>query len=149
LNLTYTHAALSAPMPSYSTAVGNRGDRLPYIPLWTGSLTADYSHVLRNGWTATLGVGAHYTGQRYVTIDNPGNCTLCPTVPSLRPYGALDAHAGISNDPWNVHLNVRNLTNKYSLVDMTFGGGPTYDLPPVVATTLSGRLFTLGVDRRF
>jgi outer membrane receptor protein involved in Fe transport len=152
-NLTYTHAVLSAPMPTGSTLVGDRGDRLPYIPLWSGSLAADYTHVLRHDWVGKLGAGWRYTGQRYTTIDNLGNCpTNCAgaqSLPSLRPYGVFDLHAGVSDDRWKVRLAVRNLTNKYAVVDMSGSGGLSFDPAPIAATVLSGRLITLGVDRQF
>jgi iron complex outermembrane receptor protein len=153
LNFTYTHAVLSEPMPSGSTLVGDRGDRLPYAPMWSGSLTADYTHSLKQGWKGTIAAGWRYTGQRYTTINNPGNCPIncagAPIVPSLRPYGVVDLRAGVSNDAWSLHVAVRNLTDKYALVDMTGAGGPPFDVEPIFATVLSGRLFTLGVDRRF
>ena len=152
LSTVYTHAVLSAPMPSGSTLVGDRGDRLPYIPLWSGSLTADYTHALRGDWVGALGAGWRYTGQRYTTINNPGNCPLncvgAQSVPTLRPYGVFDLHAGIADERWNVRLSVRNLTNKYALVDMYGGGGQTFDPTPIGATVLSGRVFTLGIDYR-
>jgi outer membrane receptor protein involved in Fe transport len=150
LTLNYTHAALSAPMPVNSSLVGNRGDRLPYTPIWSAALTADYTLLLKDGWTGVLGGGWHYVGQRYTTFTNPGNCPLncagASTPPDLRPYGVFDLHAGVSDDSWNVRFSVRNLTNKYVLVDMNGGGGPPFDVAPITATVLSGRLFTLGVD---
>ncbi len=153
LSFTYTHAILTEPMPTGSTVVGNSGDRLPYIPLWSGALTADYTQALQRGWLGSLGAGWHYTGQRYTTIDNPNNCPLncagAQRVPSLSPYGALDLHAGLANPGWDVRLAVRNLTNKYALVDIYGGGGRSFDPTPVAATVLSGRLFTFGIDRRF
>jgi iron complex outermembrane receptor protein len=149
----YTRAALSAPMPSGSTLVGDRGDSLPYISLWSGSLTADYSHALGRDWVGALGAGWRYTGPRYTTINNPGNCPLncagTETVPRLRPYGVFDLHAGLSGERWNARLAVRNLTNKFALVDMSGGGGQTFDPTPIGATVLSGRTFTLGIDRQF
>lgn len=153
LNATYTHAVLSASMPPGSTVVGQPGDRLPYVPLWSGSFTADYKRALQHDWVGTLGAGWHYTGQRYTSIDNPNNCPLncagTSRVPSLSPYGVVDLHAGVADRSWDVRLSVRNLTNKYALVDVYGGGGPSFDPAPVSATALSGRLFTLGVERRF
>lgn len=151
LSLAYTNAELSAPMPANSKLVGTRGNRLPYAPLWSGSFTADYLPVLPGGWKGALGADWHYTGQRYTTIDNPGNCpTNCAgasSVPSLRPYGVFDLHAGMSNPRWSVRFTVRNLTNKYELVDLSGSNSPSFDVAPILATVLSGRLFTLGFDR--
>jgi hypothetical protein len=48
-----------------------------------------------------------------------------------------------------VRFNVRNLTNKYALVDISGYNRESFDVPPILATVLSGRLFTLGVDRNF
>ena len=153
LNFTYTHAVLSAPMPSGSSLVGNRGDRLPYIPNWSGSLTADYTHALRNGWVAALGAGWRYTGQRYTTLNDPRNCPQncagASSVPSLRPYGAFDLRASVSSDPWSARFTVRNLTNKQAWVDLAGTNSQPFDASPILATALPGRLFTLGVERRF
>lgn len=152
-NATYTNAVLSTPMPSGSTLVGNRGDRLPYIPLWSGSATADYTYPLRRDWAAMLGARWGYTGQRYTTINNVDNCPLncagTQRVPSLRPYGTVDLHAGISDGKSDVRFTVRNFTNKYALVDVYGSIGQTFDPAPVFATVLPGRLFTLSLDRRF
>ncbi len=153
LNFTYTHAVLSAPMPSGSSLVGNRGDRLPYVPNWGGSLTADYTHALRNGWVGALGAGWHYTGQRYTTLNDPRNCPMncagASSVPSLKPYGVFDLHASVSNAPWSARFAVRNLTNKQAWVDLVGANSQPFDVAPNLATALSGRLFTLGVDRQF
>jgi len=153
LNFNYTHAVLSAPMPAGSTLVGNRGDRLPYIPNWSGSATADYTHALRNGWAGALGAGWRYIGQRYTTLNDPrncpSNCAGASSVPSLRPYGAFDLHANLSNDRWSARFAVRNLMNKQSWVDLSGLRSQPFDVAPILATALPGRLFTLGVDRRF
>jgi len=152
-NLTYTRAVLSAPIPSSSTLAGDRGDRLPYAPLWSGSITADYTRALLHGWTGSVGADWRYTGQRYTAINNPGNCPIncagATRVPTLMPYGVADMHAGVSNEQWSVRFSVRNITNKYALVDVNGGGAPLLDLPPIIATVLSGRLFTLGAEYRF
>ena len=153
LNFAFTHAVLSAPMPPGSSLVGNRGDRLPYIPNGSGSFTADYTHALRNGWQAALGSGWRYTGQRYTTLNDPRNCPKncvgASSVPSLRPYGALDLHASVSSDPWTARISVRNITNKQAWVDLAGTNSQPFDVSPILATALPGRLFTLGVDRRF
>lgn len=153
LNVSYAHAVLSEPMPENSTLVGNRGDRLPFAPLWSGSLTAEYTHALHHGWQGKLDAGWQYVGQRYTTLNNPANCPQncdgASSVPSLRPYGTLDVHASLSNGSWSVRFSGRNITNKYAIVDMEVGGGPAYDPWPILATLLSGRLVTVGVERRF
>jgi outer membrane receptor protein involved in Fe transport len=152
-NLTHTRAVLSAPIPLSSTLAGDRGDRLPYAPLWSGSIAADYTRALLHGWIGTVGADWRYTGQRYTAINNPGNCPIncagATRVPTLMPYGVADMHAGVSNDQWSVRLSVRNITNKYALVDVNGGGARLLDLPPIIATVLSGRLFTLGAEYRF
>jgi hypothetical protein len=43
----------------------------------------------------------------------------------------------------------RNLTNKTAWVNMNGYVSPPFDAAPIVATALSGRLVTVGVDRRF
>jgi iron complex outermembrane recepter protein len=153
VNFTYTDAVLSAPMPRNSTLVGNRGDRLPYVPVWSATATVDYTHTLQHGLESVLGFTWRYTGQRYTTINNPGNCPIncagAEGVPNLKPYAVIDFHTELSNHDWTVRAAVRNITNEYALVDVNGNISPPFDKAPVLATVLSGRLFTLGFELRF
>ena len=143
----YTHAYLTAPTPADAgQVVGVSGNSLPLTPLWSGSATADYSHALLGGWKGNIGAGWRFTGKRFTTIDNNGNCTggrfQCDgfsTVPVLKAYGVIDAHIGLTSDQWALRLFARNLTNKYVYINLTQGE----------ALPLQPRVIGFSVDRSF
>src|SRR5947209_6359635 len=57
LNGAYTDATLSEDVPSLG---GLRGDRLPAIPKWAWSGTADWSFPVFSNWTGRVGGGIRY-----------------------------------------------------------------------------------------
>ena len=135
LNGSYTDATFDKDAPSISAKAG---DRLPNIPQWQGSITADYyfplwgSHseaavlpsgkdgktvvagtaVQTPGWNGHVGAGVRIVGERRSTPvfgqDFP-----------LDSYAALDLNADISNDRWTVRVFVKNVTDEraYQTID--------------------------------
>jgi outer membrane receptor protein involved in Fe transport len=142
-DLVLTNAYLTTYASSGAGITGKPGDALPQVPRWSAATTMDYAHPLFGAWSGTFGVGWHYTGERYIALDDPANCpAMCAGltyVPKLRAYGSLDAHVGIGDSKWNLRLYGRNLTNEYVLVYMSNGNG--LPLPP--------RLIGLSIDRAF
>jgi iron complex outermembrane recepter protein len=102
-NTAYTEAILTEDIPSIG---GLSGDTLPYVPRWSGALTADYSIPLQNKWTASVGGGFRYTGARETEV------THSPEAFALNSYGVLDLNASISNEHWTGRLFVKNATNR-------------------------------------
>jgi outer membrane receptor protein involved in Fe transport len=142
-DLVLTKAYLTSSTASTAGIFGEPGDALPEVPRWSASATMDFTHRLFGTWNGNFGMGWHYTGERYIALNDPANCPAgcagLPYVPKLSSYGAFDAHAGIANSNWSLRLYGRNLTNEDALVYMTNGHG----------VPLAPRLIGLSVDRSF
>ena len=141
---------------------GLKGDRMPYVPDWTWSLTADYYLPLGNGWGANFGGGWRWvdartnatTNRTVVTLVNPpvGEIQRTVTEPLvLDSYWALDLYAGVSNDHWSLRTYMKNVTDERgysSMTDMTdqVGGTGTHHIR---AVPIQPRTIGLEVDYRF
>jgi len=141
---------------------GLKGDRMPYVPDWTWSLTADYYLPLSNGWGANFGGGWRWvdnrtnstTNRTVITLVNPpvGEIQRTVTEPLvLDSYWAIDLYAGLSNDHWSLRTYMKNVTDERgysSLDDRTdqVGGTGTHFLR---AVPIQPRTFGLEVDYRF
>ena len=114
LNLSYTDATLETSPPGLGNLLGAR---LPLVPEWTGSLTADYSFTAFGGRDAHVGAGWRYIDEREsdtVTIDN----NLSYVLPE---YDVVDLNADVRFDAVTVRFFVRNLTDERGYT----GGGTT------------------------
>ena len=106
VNGAYTHATLSDDAPSLG---GRAGDRLPYIPEFSGSLTVDYFHalpMLRGDWTGHLGLGFRYVGGSFSEVRSS------PRAYRQDSYGALDLNADLSNRNWTIRLFAKNVSDE-------------------------------------
>ena len=106
-NAAYTNAKLTANAPA---AGGLKGDRLPYVPRFAGSLSAEHSAPL-GGSSAELTLGArlNYVGSRVSDYAN--------RFPKRLPdYATLDLRAGIAFERWSLSAFVRNVTDKRAIV---------------------------------
>ncbi len=103
-NGAYTDAKLKADMPP--GAGGLDGDRLPYIPKWSGSLTADYRAALSDTLGLQLGGGLRYTGSRLSDVESS------PLAIKTSGYTALDLNAAVTIDErWTLRAYARNVTD--------------------------------------
>jgi outer membrane receptor protein involved in Fe transport len=127
LNGSYIDATFDNDASSLSAEAG---ERLPNIPQWQGSITADYYFPLwrartesvaasgkdgkttmvagttqTEGWKGHIGLGIRFVGDRRST----------PVVGQdfpLDSYAAGDLNADISNDHWTVRVFVKNVTDE-------------------------------------
>lgn len=106
VNAAYTDAKLTADAPR---AKGIKGDRLPYVPRWSGSFTADYSAALSGDTKLNLGAAVNYTGNRL--SDYSGNFPK-----HLPSYATVDLRAGLDFGNFNLSAFARNLTDKRAIV---------------------------------
>jgi outer membrane receptor protein involved in Fe transport len=119
----YSDSALNRDNPR--TGTGNKGDRLPYVPRWTSSATADYAFSL-GGWSQGLegnvGMDYSYTGARATAFNEAIN-TYMP----LEAYSLLGAHVSIGKGPWTIALSGSNLTNDDAAINydaVAYGATP-------------------------
>ncbi|HEX7944069.1 MAG TPA: TonB-dependent receptor [Phenylobacterium sp.] len=99
LNSAFTKAQLTSPAPA---AGGLEGDRLPFVPRWSGSLTADYHWPVADGWDAVVGGSLNYTGKRKSDYSNRFGRDL----PS---FTRVDVRAGIEHEGWTATIYAKNL----------------------------------------
>lgn len=105
-NAGYTDAKLTANAPA---AGGLTGDRLPYVPQWTGSLSVDYAAELGGSMKANFGASANYVGDRRSDYSNK--------FPKMLPaYTTFDLRAGISGGQWSLSAFAKNIGDKRAFV---------------------------------
>jgi iron complex outermembrane recepter protein len=141
LNGAYSDAKLTQDVPGIG---GLSGDRLPYVPKWSGSATADYAFLRRTDWTARVGGGLRYTGARVTQVDHS------PQSLPLSSYGVLDLNAELSDERWTVRLFARNVTNRnvyISEIPITNAGSGA--ITEVHGVPLEPRVVGLGLDVSF
>ncbi len=128
VNGAYTHATLSDDAPSLN---GLAGDRLPFIPEFSGSFTADYYFPLwgahyetapvagkdakeivpgqttrSGGWNGHLGLGVRYVGETKSQVESS------PDAFKQDSYAALDLTADVTNGPCTIRIFARNVTDE-------------------------------------
>lgn len=93
------------------TGVDRAGERIPYVPKWSGSAQLDYTHAVGGGldlvWTAQY---------RYVGSSIAGNGAP-PFDPFLDidSYDIWDASVRLESDRWELALFVDNLFDEYNI----------------------------------
>jgi len=112
-NAAYTHAVLTEPTP-FGT-YGNAGDRLPFSPLWSGTLSADYTFPLGATFNAEIGGAVSYVGDRMSNFTASAAATRF----NMNSYTTANLHAAISSQEWNLNLYVKNLTNERGYLSAT------------------------------
>ena len=129
-NAAYTKAALSDDYKTILLAAGGgntlqltgglSGDRLPYVPRFSASITGDYFFPL-GSWEGNVGGGLSWRGsrvagttERRVTVTPTGAVVTTAFRPpnSLDSYRSLDLYAGAAKDQWSIRGYVKNATNE-------------------------------------
>lgn len=105
-NMGYTDAKLTANAPA---AGGLKGNRLPYVPQWTGSVSADYGFALGGDSELRIGATANYVGDRISDYANK--------FPKKLPaYATFDLRAGLDVGGWSIAAFAKNITDKRAFV---------------------------------
>ena len=142
VNGAYTDAKLTDDTPA--SVGGKDGDRLPRIPKWSGSLTADYSFAVDDQATMQLGAGLRHTGRRISELESR------PTAIYAKAYTALDLNAALTIDErWTLKLYARNVTDSHGEITRDIRvnalGQPSF----IQLTPVQPRTIGLGVDISF
>jgi iron complex outermembrane receptor protein len=141
LNGAYTDAKLTEDVPSLG---GLDGDRLPAVPKWATSATADWSFPVFTGWTGRIGGGIRYVGDTFSGVQHAGS-----TYPQ-DSYSTVDLNADISNDRWTVRFYVKNLTDERVFTNLTaLPNAATGEVMQVKGVPLQPRTIGIGFDAKF
>lgn len=143
---------------------GLKGDRMPYVPDLTWSLTVDYYVPFGNdGWSMTVGGGYRWVDDRsnattqreviYLMDPALGDVELMSTLTEplvVDSYGAFDLYASIGNEHWTFRGYVKNATDErgYSLMD-DVTSQITGETHHTAASPIQPRTIGLEVDYRF
>jgi outer membrane receptor protein involved in Fe transport len=171
LNAAYTDAQLDEDYPvaaayeaPYHQEItgGLEGDRLPYVPKWSWSGTADYDLPLDNGWMAHFGAAVRYVGDRKNTTTNineiffdgtepPTLLVSTTTLPvDVASYWSLDLSAFVANEHWTLRGYVKNVTDErgyQTIGDVT--SAVTGAVAKMIAAPIQPRTFGFEVDYSF
>lgn len=114
---------------------GLDGDKLPFTPKHSFSISGDYEWSLTNDVTGYAGGTFRFQSSQFSNFSPDGRSEF----PS---YGVLDLRSGLMFERFSVELFARNVTNEKGL---TSGGNPSTNLPPGVVTAGVIRPRTIGV----
>lgn len=112
-NASYTHAVLTQDTPDGT--YGRTGDRLPYSPVWSGTVGAEYAFPLNGSWDGSLGGSVTYMGGRMSSFTSSASAQRF----RLRAYTTAELHAGIQSMDWGINLYVKNLTDARGYLSAT------------------------------
>jgi outer membrane receptor protein involved in Fe transport len=148
-NLNYTDAILTTPVASLNTAAGAR---LPYIPRWSGSLTAQYNTQIGANWSAFGGGGYRYLGSRLSTPAGESSA-VSPLGVGYSPgsYSLVDLRAGVSHGGLTAALYAKNLADKrayQSPADYRYTA-VTYSPIDIKAPVVQPRTIGISIDQTF
>jgi iron complex outermembrane recepter protein len=127
---TYLDAKLTDPLRSPAGAspiYGSKGDRLPGSAKISASLSAEYNWAIGEVYSAYVGGGLAYVGDRYAEFSNilvstTANAAYGSRV-KLPSYTIVDLRAGIYSDDWRFAAYIKNLNDKRGVVEATTRGG--------------------------
>ncbi len=143
-NISYTDAKTRDPIPAVGAQVG---DALPYVPEWSGAVTADYEFPVAAEMMATVGGGLRYTGSRHAyyslpTASNPANIELDGNV-------LLDLRAGLRHGPYELSIFAQNITDKRAVTSVRTETANPFTGAGVRSTTARPRTIGLTLDVNF
>ncbi|WP_411339837.1 TonB-dependent receptor [Sphingopyxis sp. J-6] len=134
LTTAFTDAKLTSPAVA---AGGLDGDRLPFVPRWGHSLSAQYDWDVAPDWKVNLGAALNYVGKR---VSNYAD-RAAKTVPD---YTTINLNAGIEHSGWSLALFAKNLTDKRGITalasqSLTPAGNP-FGMAVIQPRTLGAEL---------
>jgi outer membrane receptor protein involved in Fe transport len=138
----YIHAALTSDAPA---AGGLKGDRLPYVPELSASLSSSYTTRLASDWEGTVGAGLRVVDHRWSDLTS---ATL--TARRLPAYAALDLNASATNGRYTFRVFAKNVTDKraYSSYNI-LNNQATLDITQINAAIIQPRTIGAAFDVKF
>lgn len=109
---------------------GLAGDRLPYTPQFSGSLSADYEWGMGNDVKAYAGASLRLLGDQTAGFNAAYRATFGDVI-RIDSYSVVDLRAGVEFGNLSLSVYARNLTNSYGVVSAG-------DFPVTVAPGIGG-----------
>jgi iron complex outermembrane receptor protein len=120
-NGAYTNGKLKDETPPDTG--GHAGDRLPWVPKWSGALHADYDFTLATGTEGFVGASVNYVGRRTTEF---GERRADDTLVRIPSYAEFDLRAGVNLDRFRIEAFAHNLFDKRGITDaFAFPSPPT------------------------
>ena len=151
--LAYTDSKLTSDAP---TAGGLDGDRMPFVPEWTGSLLAEYRFHNAGRWQPFVGASWDYVGSRVSNFTNhqpPNPFSLPSNKQSVPSFSTLNVNGGFDLAHLRVTLYGTNLSDKRGI---TFINSIGFALPvlnplgnPYTEGVIQPRTFGMDVSYLF
>ncbi|WP_235302830.1 TonB-dependent receptor [Sphingopyxis sp. MWB1] len=143
-NIGYTDAKLTEDQVSdVVVAAGRKGDRLPFVPKWNLSGSAEYIWSLSDSLEGMMRLDASYVGSSYSTLAATDAYRR-----KVDAYGLVNARIGIQSpdSDWSAHLYVNNIFDALAITTKssssnTGGLTVTHGAPP--------RTIGLSLTKRF
>jgi iron complex outermembrane receptor protein len=123
---------------------GREGDRLPYSPRWSGSISATQEFDFIGGSTGYVGATATYQGDRLGELTCLAGCAAPVARGELPSYTRVDLNAGTRFDTWSVNLYVNNVADERGVVS---GGVGFFN--PNAFYVIQPRTFGLSITKRW
>ena len=151
------------PQDGYDVVInsGLAGDRIPYVPEWSWSATAEYAFSAGAGLNGQVGGALRWLGDRLngttertrVTAPGDPSTVLMEEIVApigLDSYAALDLYAGIGRGNWEVRAYVNNVTGSDGWSSVELIGSEVTGVPvQTVAVPILPRTFGVELDFRF
>ena len=109
-------------MVSPGVTLGKDGDRLPFVPKVSLSLSSDYRwgvDAFGGGWSASVGGSISHIDERVSDYSGKPNFRL-------PGYTTVDLNAAIDNASWRFSVYAKNVTNSQGIIYLGDSGLPPY-----------------------
>ena len=104
-NAAYQHGVLRADqINDIVTAAGKKGDRIPFEPIFTAALSAQYDWTLSDAADAYARMDFSYTGRSYSEFR-----PTSPQYERMGDFSTVNMRVGVDYADWDVSLFVNNL----------------------------------------
>jgi outer membrane receptor protein involved in Fe transport len=147
VNVSYDDARLTQAVASL---IVPSGARLPLTPMWSGSLTAEYSHPINDTWRGFIGGGWRYVGSRYSLVQGSQFAPGMPQGLEARAYGVVDLHLGAKTRDLRITVFAKNLfDNRVYLAPQNYNNSFAQTPIDIQAPVLQPRTIGVSVDKSF
>jgi iron complex outermembrane receptor protein len=143
-NGAYSDAKLLDDTPTLTG--GFAGDRLPWVPKWSGALHGDYNFPVSSGADAFVGASLSYVGKRNAEFNQRQSDGSLVRIPS---YTEVDLRAGVDVGKFTVEAFVRNLFDKKGITDAFGFDGGTFPNGAAAAAVIRPRTIGLTLTANY